>query len=189
MNLKVEKLTRELLVEYGEVSIAFYVEKEYQVTPIANGLEGLQLLEVEPELPYWVDQGIGESPEDWWDRWDLSNWGMISAFEDGRRVGGAIIAFDTEGIDMLAGRKDIAVLWDLRVDEEWRGRGIGSNILLAAIEWARRHQCNHLKIETQTYNVAACKFYAKHGAVLGSIDTHAYPHQSRIKQLIWYVDL
>lgn len=189
LDIKVQQPTKELLTEYGEVSIAFYVESEYRVIPNDSGLKGLQLVEVEPEYPYWVDHGLGELPEMWWVKWDLTNWIIISAYKDGKRVGGGIVAFDTAGVDLLGGRKDLALLWDLRVDEQWRGHGIGSKIFAACVEWSKERGCKYLKIETQTYNIAACKFYAKQGAVLGMIDTQAYPHQPRIKQLIWYLDL
>lgn len=181
--------TKELLVEYGSISIAFCVEREYKVVPLEQGLKGFQLLEVKPSNPYWVDHGAADSPEAWWDTWDISNWGVVLAFLAGKLIGGGIVAHDTVGIDVLQGRKDIAALWDLRVSEEYRRQGVGSGILQACMNWAKVQGYPQLKIETQTYNVAACQFYANHGAVLGGIDCYAYPQLPRIKQLMWYLDL
>lgn len=172
LELKVDLANRELLIEYGAVPIEFYVETEYKVIPVENGLGGLVLEEVKPELPYWVDHDAGEAPEEWWNTWDMSRWGVISAFIKGQRIGGGIVAYDTPGIELLRERSDLGLLWDLRVAEAYRQQGL-----------------KQLKIETQTYNIAACKFYAKQGAVLGTIDCYAYPQLPRIKQLIWYYDL
>lgn len=189
LELKTGFVTKAGLQEYGSVSIAFYVETEYQVVPLNSGLNGLILEEVKPELPYWVDHDGGETPLAWWDRWDLSKWGMVSAFDAGKQIGGAIIASNTEGVHMLENRSDLAVLWDLRVAEEYRYQGVGTAIFDAALQWCRERGLQQLKIETQTYNIAACKFYAKQGASLGVINCHAYPQQPRIKQLIWYLNL
>lgn len=50
--------------------------------------------------------------------------GVLSAFDGPSRVGGAVVAWRTPGADMLEGRDDLAVLWDIRVHPEYRGRGI-----------------------------------------------------------------
>lgn len=189
LELKVDLANRELLIEYGAVPIEFYVETEYKVIPVENGLGGLVLEEVKPELPYWVDHDAGEAPEEWWNTWDMSRWGVISAFIKGQRIGGGIVAYDTPGIELLRERSDLGLLWDLRVAEAYRQQGIGTQIFQACAAWARQQGLKQLKIETQTYNIAACKFYAKQGAMLGTIDCYAYPQLPRIKQLIWYYDL
>ena len=45
-------------------------------------------------------------------RW--GDWSVLFLVR-GCRVGGAVLAFDTEGVDMLERRKDLAILWDIRV--------------------------------------------------------------------------
>jgi hypothetical protein len=55
---------------------------------------------------------------------------LIAAHLDSRRVGGAVIAFDTANIDMLEGRRDLVVLWDLRLRAEERDQGIGSQLFV-----------------------------------------------------------
>ena len=93
----------------------------------------------------------------------------------GTLVGGAFVAFNTIGVQMLEDRSDLAVLWDLRVSPEMRRRGVGSALFAAAEQWARDRGCRQLKVETQNINVAACKFYASRGCELGAIHRFAYP--------------
>jgi GNAT superfamily N-acetyltransferase len=94
---------------------------------------------------------------------DVSNWGLIGARRDGASAGGAVIAIRTPGLHMLGGRDDVAVLWDIRVSPRERGRSTGSALFRAAEDWAGARGCRWLKIETQSVNVPACRFYQKDG--------------------------
>ena len=131
----------------------------------------------------------GEGPTRWPKRFDTSNWGLIAAYDGPDRVGGAVIAFDTTGVHMLEGRSDTAVLWDLRVGPEYRSSGIGSSLFRAVEVWCSHRACNLLKVETQNINLPACRFYARMGCTLGSIDTRAYHELPSEAQLIWFKDL
>jgi GNAT superfamily N-acetyltransferase len=119
----------------------------------------------------------------------MSNWRLFAAWSDGRRIGGAAVVFNTPGVDMLEGRKDLALLWDIRVTPEVRGQGVGSALFRVAEEWARGKGCRQLKVETQNINVLACKFYARQGCVLTAVDQLAYPGLPGETQLIWHKDL
>ena len=99
-------------------------------------------------------------------RFDVSNWTLFTARVAGRRVGGATVAFDTPGLTMLEGRRDLAVLWDVRVSPEARGMGIGTALFERVEAWAKGKGCCLLKVETQNINVRACAFYACHGCEL-----------------------
>ena len=90
---------------------------------------------------------------------------------------------------MLEGRKDLAVLWDIRVSPQCRKNGLGGKLIEAAIAWAKSHGCRQFKIETQNVNVPACRLYAKHGFKLRSIRRHAYPELPDEIQLIWCMEL
>jgi GNAT superfamily N-acetyltransferase len=114
---------------------------------------------------------------------------LLAARLEGRRVGGALIAFSTDGVHMLEGRSDLAVLWDLRVSPELRRSGVGSALFAETEAWARARGCRQLKIETQNVNVPACKFYASRGCVLASIHRFAYPDLPEEVQLFWYKEL
>src|SRR5262249_9175844 len=118
-----------------------------------------------------------------------SNWGLLSAHAGGHRVGGVVIAFRSPGVDMLEGRTDLAVIWDLRVRPEARGRGVGAALFRAAEAWAAARGCRRLKVETQNINVPACRFSARQGCVRGAITRLAYDELPDETQLIWYKDL
>ena len=103
----------------------------------------------------------------------------------GTRVGGAVIAFDSAGVTMLEQRRDLAVLWDLRVRPDLRARGIGAMLFRAADTWAAGRGCAEIRVETQNTNVPACRFYARQGCSLRAIDRFAYPHRPDEIQLLW----
>jgi [ribosomal protein S18]-alanine N-acetyltransferase len=51
------------------------------------------------------------------------------------------------------------------VDRGWRGRGVGSALLLAAIDWAREHGLHKLNLEVFAHNSSAIALYRKSGFV------------------------
>jgi GNAT superfamily N-acetyltransferase len=179
------------LAEYGRVPIAFRVDRLLEVSPIDAGLGGILLRERAVDPPYVKDYDAieGNDPAGWASRWDVSNWGILSAFRQGRRVGGAVVVAGVEGLDMLENRTDLAVLWDLRVDHDQRRRGLGRALFAAAEGWARARGCRWLKVETQNINVPACRFYAGRGCVLGAINRYAYVEFPDEVQFLWYKDL
>jgi GNAT superfamily N-acetyltransferase len=178
-----------VLGEYAGVSSAFVVDCLLDLA--GHGLGGLPLSQRRLEVPTVKDYDAdsGEGPAGWAREFDMSRWGVLAARAAGRCVGGAVIAFDTPGVDMLEGRRDLAVLWDLRVAPEARGKGIGSRLFQAAEAWATARGCRQLKIETQNINVPACRFYARQGCVLGAIHRFAYPDLPDEIGLLWYKDL
>jgi len=179
------------LGEYALVPIAFEVCRILEVTSQADGLGTFILSERILGTPYVKDYDAveRESPAYWAERFDVSNWGLFAARVEGERVGGAAVAFDTPELDMLEGRGDLAVLWDIRVAPEVRGQGVGSALFRAAEVWARTRGCRQLKIETQNINVLACKFYARQGCVLGAVNQFAYPEHPQEIQMLWYKNL
>jgi GNAT superfamily N-acetyltransferase len=157
----------------------------------ADGPGGFVLLERRLEIPYMKDYDAidGEGPLQWMRRFDVSNWTLFAARVAGRRVGGATVAFNTPAVTMLEGRRDLAVLWDIRVAPDARGKGIGSALFERAAAWAQVQGCCQLKIETQNINVRACRFYARHGCELRAVHRSAYPELPEEIQLLWYKDL
>jgi streptothricin acetyltransferase len=179
------------LAAYGSVPIAFEARTVLDIEVVDRGMGGIALSEREIETPYVKDYDAYEEggPARWADRWDISNWGVISAFLDGSRVGGCVVAYDTPGVHKLEGRKDVAALWDLRVHPDHRYMGIGSKLFGEAVAWATRRQCRFLKVETQNINVPACRLYMKHGCVLGVINRYAYREFPAEVELVWYKEL
>lgn len=191
MPIKIVQEPLTALSEYGKVSIAFWVSSRLRVESVAGGLGGLQLIEEKVEPPYLkdYDQQPDEGPTRWMKCWNISNWGVFSAFDGAERVGGSVVAWNTPGVNMLEGRMELAALWDIRVDPEHRAQGIGSQLFTKAVEWSHDHGCQLLKVETQNNNVAACRFYARQGCRLGGIHQWAYPDLPEEVQMLWYKTL
>ncbi|MBW3590129.1 MAG: GNAT family N-acetyltransferase [Actinobacteria bacterium] len=187
MNLEINEEPISNLSVLETISIAFSVDRVLEPTLMKNRLIGIVLEERDLETPYTKDYDAldGEGTTRWETRFDLTNWGLIVARFAGSPLGGAVIAFDTKNVNMLEGRRDLAVLWDLRVGPEERGKGVGAALFKAAERWAVSHGCTELKVETQNNNVSACRFYQRQGCSLGAINRFAYPDLPHEIQLIW----
>jgi GNAT superfamily N-acetyltransferase len=190
MRIDVTEESAGALGEFARIPISFEVRSLLDVAGPDEG-GGFVLTERSLPAPYVKDYDAiaGEGPTRWADRFNLANWGFISARVEGRPAGAAVVAFDTPGVNMLEGRRDLAVLWDLRVAPEARGQGIGSALFRAAEAWARARGCTQMKIETQNINVPACRFYAARGCVLGAANRLAYPELPDEVQMLWYKSL
>lgn len=178
------------LDRHGEISVAFEVKSALEVELIEEGLGGLRLAERAVDEPWVKDyDALDGGPARWAARFDVRNWGLIGAYEEDRRIGGAVIAFDTPGVEMLRGRRDVAVLWDLRVAPGARRSGAGAGLFDAARAWALGRGCRRLEVETQQINVSACRFYRRMGCSLAAVDRFAYNELPAETQLIWHLDL
>jgi len=174
-----------MVAAIAEIPIAFDVERIFEVERHADG--SLALVAAPVSRP-WVkdyDRIEGNAPAGWGEQFDLSNWGLLTAGADGHVIGSVLIAFDTRGLELLEGRRDLAAIWDLRVRPEARRQGIGGALLRAAERWALSKGCSELSVETQNVNVGACRLYAKSGFRLRSADAAAYPEFPDETQLIW----
>jgi GNAT superfamily N-acetyltransferase len=187
-DIREEALSLAALSEHAAIPIALVVDRVLEVTLLDGGLGGMSLTETAVTDPYIKDYDAidGARAQHWPGRFDVTHWMLISARRDGAAIGGAVIASKTPGLHMLAGRDDVAVLWDIRVSPRERGGGIGSALFRAAADWAGARGCRWLKIETQNVNVPACRFYQKMGCTLGAIDRFAYPDQPAEVQLLWW---
>jgi GNAT superfamily N-acetyltransferase len=177
------------LADYASVPIAFEVT---HVLDIVEHSVGFTLTERRLERGAYTkdyDAIPGEGPQHWAERFDISNWGFFAARSDGRRVGGAAVAWRSTDLTLLEGRVDLAVLWDIRVAPEARGLGVGTALFRAAEAWAARHGCRELKVETQNINVRACRFYAQRGCTLRTARPGIYQACPDEIQLLWYKDL
>src|SRR5512136_1990816 len=139
MKINITEIGTERLLEYASIPSAFEVKTVLEVELVDGGLGGMILHEV-PVKPYIKDYDAGdELPSDWPRRYDVTKWGFFLAEMGGRPVGAAAVAFDTTGVFMLEARRDLAVLWDIRVRPEARGAGI--LLFRHAVEWSRRRGC------------------------------------------------
>lgn len=191
MEIKVSEERPISLDEYARISIAFSVTHQFDVddSSSASGEIKLELRQIETPYVKNYDLIPGNHPTDWPGKFDVTNWGILIARVDGMQVGGCVLAHNTPGVNMLESRHDLAVLWDLRVAPEWRGRGVGSALFKESRNWARLRGCRQLKIETQNNNVSACRFYQLQGCRLEFCRRNAYQALPEEIQLIWRYDL
>jgi hypothetical protein len=175
MLIEIREVEADQLAVYAEIPISFTVESVFHVEVVDQGLGGFKLVEEEVETPYLKDfdsAGDGDTrPERWPKRFDVSNWAFFIAYEGDRPVGGATVAFDTPGVNMLEGRNDL---------------------FQHAAAWARERSCRQLKVETSNVDVPACRFYAKQGCVLGTIHRFGYANCLDVAHetmLLWYLEL
>ena len=176
--------------EYSRIRCAFEVNTIYDIEFRKNGLEGIFLNELKPENPYVKNYDLYENPEDWIKKFEMSRWGIfISKFENVKDAGGVIVACKTKDIILPENRDDAAVIWDIRINPEFRRKGVGKMLFNKAVEFAKEMNCSLIKIETQNTNVPACKFYAEMGCYLGGIRKNMYNEFPEEYQLLWYYDL
>ncbi len=184
----------ECLAEFATVPSAFEVRSLLRPLLLDGGLGGITLQHEPVQSPYRKDYDVSEEggPEGWAREWNLSTWGFFLARHAGRCVGAAAVLSGSPGVDMLEGRDDLAVLWDLRVRPDFQGQGLGARLFGRAAAWARQRGCRQLKAETQNVNVPACRFYAAQGCRLGAIHCYAYARHAQLAHetmLLWYLDL
>jgi len=79
----------------------------------------------------------------------------VVAVADDRIVGTLHVSVSRHGFG------DIGML----VDQDWRGRGVGSALVQAAIDWACDQGLHKLSLEVFTHNAAAIALYRKAGFV------------------------
>ena len=188
-----KKVDAGFLPQYDTIPMRVHVASMYKVEKINRGLGGFHLVET-PVEPYLNDFNRGgcSSPFHWEKKWDLSNWAFFMAFDNMRPVGGITVAAHTQGVDMLSNRDDLAVLWDLRIDDSHKRQGVGQTLFNMAVEWSRAQGLLQMKIECQNNNVPAVKFYHKQGAVLSAVNEYAYyndPDYRHETRFDWYLDL
>ncbi|MGO1001485.1 GNAT family N-acetyltransferase [Lysobacter sp. CA196] len=105
------------------------------------------------------------------------------AIERGEVIGRVLVSTSWNGYAMID---------DIAVDAGHRRSGAGAALLDRAIAWAREGGYPGLMLETQDHNVAACRFYARQGFVLGGFDRFHYRHDAAVRHetaLFWYLDL
>jgi RimJ/RimL family protein N-acetyltransferase len=85
--------------------------------------------------------------------WTLD--GTLVAAADGEVIGSIHIEPSRHGFGELG----------MAITREWRGRGVGSALLAAGIEWARERGLHKLSLGVWPHNAAAIALYRKFGFV------------------------
>ena len=191
MSIVIREVGRDAFPLYDSIPMNVFVRSEYRVELFDGGLGGLRMTET-PVTPYVKDLSQYERATEYEQLFDIATWRFYIAFDGDRPVGALTLAGPTEGLHMLAGRRDACVLWDIRVTDERKHQGVGQQLLDRAVAAARAQGYRQMIIECQNNNVPACRFYRKQGAILGKVDRYAYYSDPEIRnevQLIWYLDL
>lgn len=79
---------------------------------------------------------------------------------------------------------------DVRVAANYKGNGIGKQLIEVAKEWTISKGLKGITLETQNNNASACKFYEKCGFILGGFDYLFYRQIKTVKDevvLYWYL--
>lgn len=177
--------------KYDSIPMLVHVKSILKLEKNQNGLGGILLKET-PVKEYIKDLGKYGEATKYSKEFDITNWIFFMAFDNELPIGAVTVVSKTENVNMLDGRDDISVLWDIRVDDRYKQQGIGTKLFNMAVEWSKLKGFKQMKIECQNNNVPACKFYHKQGAVLGKIDEYAYYNDIDSNdevQLIWYLNL
>ena len=125
------------LSEYARIPIAFEVREVFDVVESRAGSTDFLLTPRAVADPYVKDYDEHDGgPEAWSGRFDLSAWRFFVARMNGARVGGAVVVFQAPGIEMLQGRTDVAILWDIRVAPSARRHGVGAALIASAEAWS-----------------------------------------------------
>ncbi len=194
MSFRVDEIAGSELRLYDRIPSRFTVRSILTVEPRDEGLAGFEMIERALDEPYEKDyEEGGNAPSGWPARFPGVRWGFLLATDRERPIGAAAVALGGPLFPMgRFQRKDLAVLWDIRVSPDARGRGVGAALLERAADWARAQGSGQLGMETQNVNVSACRFYARHGCRLGAIHRFGYAACSDVAHevmLLWYLDL
>ncbi len=177
MAIQIDRIGPDRYSLYSSIPSRFLVESIYRVDEIDHGLGGFRLVEEKVDMPYLkdYDAGGGDVISAWAKEFDPADWGIFLARDGDVPVGGAAVAINADiyPLDKFQ-RTDMAVLWDIRIDQKVRGNGIGRKLFLHAADWAKAKGFGQLGMETQNVNVPACKFYARMGCRLGAIHRFGY---------------
>jgi GNAT superfamily N-acetyltransferase len=174
---------------YNQIPMKVLVTRIIEVKKSGTGLGVIAYefheKDVRPYIKDFAEEG--ESAVRWKKEFDISHWALFMAFDTLKPIGGAVVAARTPSIRMLDGRDDIALLWDIRVDDHYKRQGIGHRLFTMAVDWSKEQGYQYLKIECQNTNLPACRFYEKHGAELIVVNEHAYGNGEVM--FLWYLSL
>ena len=135
--ITVKEIDKSFLELYDKVAMNVDVQSEYHVKRINNGLGGLILEEVKVK-PYIKDLSIYERAAEYEKEFDITNWRFYMAFDGNTPVGAMTIVGKTDGLNMLYGREDACVLWDIRIADAYKHNGIGQRLLDMGVSNAKK---------------------------------------------------
>ena len=142
----------------GACDFSFLVTRE-----AAPPFDGDWLAHARPVEPY--PKSYGFDPEDLEECMNAPDKALFVVTGDETPVGYAALS---------AGWNGLAFVDDIAVDAQWRGTGAAQRLMKQTFDWTGAKGLPGIRLETQTNNVAACRFYLRQGFVLGGYDRHLY---------------
>ncbi|MBI1756386.1 MAG: DUF5615 family PIN-like protein [Fimbriimonas ginsengisoli] len=97
ITLRVVEIGLGELPAYASVSTCFQITSRISLGALRSS--GGNELREEPIEPSWKDYDALEPVTSLPSRWNLAHWGIFAAFDDDTRLGGAIVARDTQGLE------------------------------------------------------------------------------------------
>ncbi len=158
-----------------EVRPGFISETLLKVEKTGMGYEGgWQLHEVPLDKPY--EKGAGYD----FDAHERQN--ILERLTKNNSLEEVLIESETGRItgvlDVAAENwRRVAWIWNIMLDVDARGLGIGQEWVERTIAWARQRRLRAVMLETQTNNVPACKFYQQMGFQLVGIHETFYSNR------------
>lgn len=156
--MKVRPATVEDIAVLGACDFSFLVTRE-ALPPF----DGDWLAHARPVEPY--PKSYGFDPVEIEDSIGTDDKALFAVLGDETPVG---------YLALSVGWNRLAVIDDIAVDAEWRGTGAAQRLMQQAIRWTTDKGLPGIRLETQTNNVAACRFYLRQGFTLGGYDRHLY---------------
>jgi len=160
---------KELLKQYATIPIHYKYNHVYDFAR-ENGEYVKTLREVKLDFK---EYDIINPPSTWIEKFDLTDWLLITIELNEIIIAGAVIAWKSDS--MLDGRTDLGILWDIRVDPPYRRKLYGTILFQETEKWLLSKNCTELRVETQNINVFSCDFYEKMGCHVDNVIENAYP--------------
>lgn len=171
----------ETIVRRGDIADLPHLAQSdfsFEVTAeLAEPFDGARTAPVEP--PYRKNYGF--DTDELAEYLNMPDGGLFVAQMNGCPIGYLIVSQSWN---------NYAVIEDIAVDAPHRGSGVARLMMDAAVEWARGAALAGVRLETQSINVAACRFYERYGFLLGGHDRYLYRGlhpECREVALFWYL--
>lgn len=159
----------------ADIRPGFVTDTILKVKRLGQGLaQGWELVETRLPTPYQKGAGYDFTPEERQnitERLTQGNTLMEVAVES--HTGKIVGVLDVEE----EAWRNTAWIWNIMLDVDARGKGIGREMIQHTIAWGRRRGLRAILLETQTNNVPACQFYLHMGFQLVGINTVFYTNQ------------
>ncbi|HEX5501066.1 MAG TPA: GNAT family N-acetyltransferase [Thermomicrobiales bacterium] len=88
---------------------------------------------------------------------------LLAVGEDGDVAGYAVVSVRAPNPLASNGAVRTGLIEEFYIADEWRGRGVGGELMAAACDWLRRQGAARAEVGAYAWNEAALAFYRRHG--------------------------